>query len=70
MTGPCFAEQELMSLLKAPPGLRIAALVPVGHRAARSTAPKKRRAAQLRLAEPEQIEQTEPLHAAEPNNPE
>jgi nitroreductase len=52
MTGPCLAERELLAVLKAPPGLRIAALVPMGYCAAQATAPHKRRAAQMRLPEP------------------
>jgi nitroreductase len=53
MTGPCLAEKALLDLLKVPPGLRIAAVIPVGYSATRSLPPKKRNVAQLQLLEPE-----------------
>lgn len=52
MTGPCVAEKELLELLHAPPGLRLAALVPVGYCANRAEVPQKRKLSQLMIPEP------------------
>lgn len=59
MTGPCMAERELLALLEAPPGLRIAALVPMGYCIARSAAPQRRQTKQLRLTEPMVVDAAE-----------
>lgn len=56
MTGPCVAEKELLELLHAPPGLRLAALVPVGYCATRAEAPRKRKLVQLLISEPTNLD--------------
>lgn len=65
MTGPCLAERELLTLLNAPPGLRIAAIVPIGNCAVRSAPPRKRTVAQLQLPEPPGPDDTNTFSAAE-----
>jgi nitroreductase len=67
MTGPCLAEKELMALLKAPPGLRLAAIVPIGYPVTLVEAPRKRKLSQLVIAEPQPIDALGRVGADEPS---
>jgi nitroreductase len=67
MTGPCLAEKELMALLKAPPGLRLAAIVPIGYPVTSVEAPRRRKLSQLVIAEPQPIDALGRVGADEPS---
>lgn len=56
MTGPCLAESELLELLRAPHGWRLAALVPIGRSDVPPPRPKRRSLEQLMIPEPVLLE--------------